>query len=123
MQLGTFSNGLAVKDIYASKAFYEKLGFECSYDSTDQGWAIMRSGAVVIGLFQNMFENNIMTFNPGWDDKAEALEHFKDIRDIYKELKAKKVNITKDLDENASGPAHFTVKDPDGNEIMFDQHV
>lgn len=123
MQLGNFSTSLAVKDIYASKTFYETLGFKCSYDSTDQGWAIVRNGPCVIGLFQGMFEDNILTFNPGWDENGQTMKEFTDIRDIYRQLKASNIKILKELDENSSGPAHFIVEDPDGNKIMFDQHV
>lgn len=123
MELGNFSLSLSVKDINASKAFYQKIGFEIFHDQSDHGWAIMKSPTCVIGLFQGMFEKNIMTFNPGWDGDGQTLEDFTDIRDIQKKLKSEGVEISEEIDENSSGPATFKIIDPDGNPIMFDQHV
>lgn len=122
MDLGNFSQSLAVKDVAASKAFYQKLGFEVFHDQSEQGWVIMKSPTAVIGLFQGMFEKNIMTFNPGWDANGQNTDNFTDIRDIQKELKAQGVKILQEVDEKSSGPASFTVIDPDGNPIMIDQH-
>lgn len=122
MDLGNFSQSLAVKDVAASKDFYQKLGFEIFHDQTDHGWVIMKSPTAVIGLFQGMFEKNIMTFNPGWDANGQNTKNFTDIREIQKKLKAEGIKIAKEVDENSSGPASFVVEDPDGNPIMFDQH-
>ena len=122
MNLGNFSQSLAVKDVAASKDFYQKLGFEIFHDQTEHGWVIMKSPTAVIGLFQGMFEKNIMTFNPGWDSNGQNTEDFTDIRDIQKKLKSEGIKIAKEVDENSSGPASFVVEDPDGNPIMFDQH-
>jgi lactoylglutathione lyase len=122
MDIGNFSQSLAVKDVAASKAFYQKLGFEVFHDQSEQGWVIMKSPTAVIGLFQGMFEKNIMTFNPGWDANGQNTDNFTDIRDIQKELKAQGVEILQEVDEKSSGPASFTVIDPDGNPIMIDQH-
>ena len=122
MDLGNFSQSLAVKDVAASKDFYQKLGFEIFHDQTEHGWVIMKSPTAVIGLFQGMFEKNIMTFNPGWDANGQNTEDFTDIRDIQKKLKSEGIKIAKEVDENSSGPASFVVEDPDGNPIMFDQH-
>lgn len=122
MDLGNFSQSLAVKDVATSKAFYQKLGFEIFHDQSEQGWVIMKNPTAVIGLFQGMFEKNIMTFNPGWDANGQNTDNFTDIRDIQKELKAQGVEILQEVDEKSSGPASFIVEDPDGNPIMFDQH-
>lgn len=122
MDLGNFSQSLAVKDVTASKAFYLKLGFEIFHDQSDHGWVIMKSPSAVIGLFQGMFDKNIMTFNPGWDADGQNTDNFTDIREIQKELKAQGVKILQEVDEKSSGPASFTVIDPDGNPIMIDQH-
>jgi lactoylglutathione lyase len=122
MDLGNFSQSLAVKDVAASKDFYQKLGFEVFHDQSEQGWVIMKSPTAVIGLFQGMFEKNIMTFNPGWNANGQNTDNFTDIRDIQKELKAQGVEILQEVDEKSSGPASFTVIDPDGNPIMIDQH-
>lgn len=122
MDLGNFSQSLAVKDVAASKDFYQKLGFEIFHDQSDHGWVIMKSPTAVIGLFQGMFEKNIMTFNPGWDADGQNTEDFTDIRDIQKKLKSEGIKIAQEVDENSSGPASFIVEDPDGNPIMFDQH-
>ena len=123
MQLGAFSVSLAVKDLQASKAFYENLGFKEFAGDASQNWLILRNGDHVIGLFQGMFEQNILTFNPGWDQNASQLEQFTDIRDLQRELKAKGVQLVQEADESTSGPASFTVLDPDGNPILVDQHV
>ncbi len=118
-----FSVSLAVKDIEASKSFYTKLGFEVMGDYADQGWAILRMGETTIGLYQGMFEKNLLTFNPGWDSNAQKLESFEDVREIQKRLKDQGIAFTEEADETSSGPAHFVIVDPDGNPIMFDQHV
>lgn len=123
MELGTFSVSLAVKDIHASKAFYEKLGFEKFHGDIEQNWLIMKNGKTVIGLFQGMFENNIMTFNPGWDENAQTLNNFDDIRKINQHLKSEGITIDDEKIEGDSGPAHMSVTDPDGNVILIDQHV
>lgn len=122
MDLGNFSQSLAVKDVAASKDFYQKLGFEIFHDQSDHGWVIMKSPTAVIGLFQGMFEKNIMTFNPGWDANGQNTDNFTDIREIQKKLKREGIKIAQEVDENSSGPASFVVEDPDGNPIMFDQH-
>ena len=122
MDLGNFSQSLAVKDVAASKDFYQKLGFEIFHDQSDHGWVIMKSPTAVIGLFQGMFEKNIMTFNPGWDANGQNTDNFTDIREIQKKLKGEGIKIAQEVDENSSGPASFIVEDPDGNPIMFDQH-
>lgn len=119
---GNFSVSLAVKDIAASKAFYEKIGFRAFGGNQEQGWLIMKSDFAVIGLFQGMFEENILTFNPGWDSNAANLEEFTDVREIQKNLKKEGITLTKEADETTSGPEHIILKDPDGNVIMFDQH-
>jgi len=123
MKLGAFSVSLAVKDIHASKAFYENLGFTKFHGDIEQNWLIMKNEQIVIGLFQGMFESNIMTFNPGWTQDAQPMESFTDIRAIQKELKSKDVTFSTEADETTSGPASFVIKDPDGNTILFDQHV
>lgn len=122
MQLGAFSLSLNVKDIHASKAFYEKIGFEAFSGDIDQNWLIMKNGKTVIGLFQGMFEKNMLTFNPGWDENAQNLEAFEDIRSIQKKLKAEGIPFTTVVDETTHGPASFSIEDPDGNPILFDQH-
>ena len=123
MELGAFSVSLNVKDIQTSKSFYEKLGFQVFGGDISQNWLIMRNGSCIIGLFQGMFEKNILTFNPGWDENATKLDLFTDIRDLQKQLKAKGIKIQDEADENTSGPASFIVVDPNGNPILFDQHV
>ncbi len=120
--LGNFSVSLAVKDIKASRAFYEALGFSAMHDSSEQGWLILTNGKVIIGLFQGMFENNILTFNPGWGEMAQPLEKFMDVREIQKDLKAKGLEITTEVASD-SGPGSLILSDPDGNVIMLDQHV
>ena len=123
MQLGAFSVSLSVKDIARSMAFYEKLGFKQSMGDLAQNWLIMRNGDHVIGLFQGMFEKNILTFNPGWDQKAQSLGTFTDIRELQRQLKAQGVQLVQEADENSTGPASFIAADPDGNPILVDQHV
>ena len=123
MKLGAFSNSLSVKDLATSKAFYEKLGFSQFAGSMEQNYLIMKNGETVIGLFQGMFEGNIMTFNPGWDQSAQALESYDDVRDIQKSLKADGIALLSEADETTSGPANLMLQDPDGNVIMLDQHV
>lgn len=123
MKLGAFSISLSVKDINASKTFYENLGFEVFAGSLEMNYLIMKNGNALVGLFQGMFENNLLTFNPGWDESANKLESFADIRDIQKELKSKDIKLVTEADENTSGPASFVVTDPDGNTILIDQHV
>lgn len=123
MELGAFSVSLSVKDIAASRAFYEKLGFSDMGGDMGQNWLIMKNGDCVIGLFQGMFEKNILTFNPGWNQDAEALDSYTDVRDLQRSLKEQGVAFQVAADETSSGPAHFVIEDPDGNPIMIDQHV
>ena len=123
MDLGAFSVSLAVKDIQASKEFYEKLGFKEFGGDISQNWLILKNGAYVIGLFQGMFEKNTLTFNPGWNQEAEKLETFTDVREIQRQLKAQGVEFVNEADENTTGPAYLMVLDPDGNPVLFDQHV
>ena len=123
MELGTFSVSLAVKDIAASKAFYEKLGFTPFAGDQSKNYLIMKNGDHAIGLFQGMFERNILTFNPGWDSNAQPLAQFTDVRELQRQLKARGVSMAVEADENTTGPASFVVVDPDGNPILFDQHV
>lgn len=122
MKLGAFSVSLNVKDIYKSKSFYENLGFQVLGGDIAQNWLIMKNESCIIGLFQGMFENNILTFNPGWNENGENLNSFTDIRDIQKQLKAKGIKILSEADETSEGPASFTIEDPDGNPILLDQH-
>jgi catechol 2,3-dioxygenase-like lactoylglutathione lyase family enzyme len=121
--LGAFSLSLAVKDIHASLAFYEKLGFRVFHGDKDQGWLILANGLTKIGLFQGMFEKNMLTFNPGWDAEAQTLETFTDVRDIQKGLEEAGVTLATKADPTTKGPASFMVTDPDGNPILIDQHV
>ncbi|HET7275172.1 MAG TPA: VOC family protein [Longimicrobiaceae bacterium] len=123
MDLGAFSVSLAVKDIQASRDFYETLGFTVFGGDQSQNWLIMKSGAHVIGLFQGMFEDNLLTFNPGWSNDAQALDEFTDIREIRRQLKESGVKMISEVEEDSSGPASFMISDPDGNTILFDQHV
>jgi lactoylglutathione lyase len=123
MELGAFSISLAVKDIAASKAFYEKLGFKVFGGDITQNWLILKNGDCIIGLFQGMFEKNILTFNPGWDSNAQKLDTFTDVRDLQRQLKAQGVELVSEAGEQTTGPASFLVIDPDGNPILFDQHV
>jgi catechol 2,3-dioxygenase-like lactoylglutathione lyase family enzyme len=114
---------LAVKNLQASQAFYEKLGFEQVLGDPAQNWLILRNGTVTIGLFQGMFERNVLTFNPGWDDQARAVEKFTDVREHQRRLKSKGLKLTTEADESSAGPASFMVIDPDGNPVLIDQHV
>jgi lactoylglutathione lyase len=123
MELGAFSISLSVKDIAASKAFYEKFGFKVFGGDIAQNWLIMKNGDHVIGLFQGMFEKNMLTFNPGWDSNAKKLDSFTDVRDLQRQLKTLGVVFVSEADESTSGPASFIVEDPDGNPILVDQHV
>ena len=123
MQLGAFSVSLSVKDLQASKVFYEKLGFSVFGGDAAQNWLIMKNGDHIIGLFQGMFEHNILTFNPGWDQNAQKLESFTDVRDLQRQLKAQGITIQTEADESTSGPASLVIVDPDGNAILIDQHV
>jgi catechol 2,3-dioxygenase-like lactoylglutathione lyase family enzyme len=123
MELGAFSVSLTVQDIEASKTFYEKLGFQAFGGDITQNWLILRNGDCIIGLFQGMFEKNILTFNPGWDKNANKLDSFTDVRQLQQALKAQGVEFVNEADENTTGPAFFIVTDPDGNPIMMDQHV
>ena len=123
MELGAFSVSLAVKDVLTSQAFYEKLGFTVFGGDVSENWLIMKNGDVIIGLFQGMFEKNILTFNPGWDSNASPLESFTDIRDLQRQLKEQGVALDSEVDESSTGPGSFTLLDPDGNPILFDQFV
>lgn len=123
MELGAFSISLAVKDLAASRAFYEKFGFEAFHGDPSQNWLIMKNGDHVIGLFQGMFEKNLLTFNPGWDQNANELESYTDVREIQRSLKARGVQLVNEADEGSTGPASFVAVDPDGNPILVDQHV
>lgn len=123
MELGAFSVSLNVKDIKASKAFYEKLGFKAFFGDVSQNWLILKNEAHAIGLFQGMFEKNMLTFNPGWNSDAQKLDAFTDVRELQKQLKAQGVEFVSEADENTTGPASFLVLDPDGNPILVDQHV
>lgn len=123
MKLGAFSVSLSVKDIKASKAFYETLGFKVFAGDLEKNYLIMKNESTLIGLFQGMFENNILTFNPGWDQDASTLEEYDDVRDIQKHLKSKGISFTSEADESTTGPASFVVLDPDGNAILVDQHI
>jgi len=123
MDLGNFSISLAVKDLEASRSFYERFGFKVFGGDAAQNWLIMKNGDHVIGLFQGMFEKNILTFNPGWDSNARQLETFTDVRELQRQLKAQGVVLATEADEATTGPASFMVMDPDGNPILVDQHV
>lgn len=124
MELGAFSVSLTVADLAVSRDFYDKLGFEVVGGDAEQGWLILRNAnAVTIGLFHGMFERNILTFNPGWDERAQPLGEFMDVRELQRQLKAKGVSLMSEADEGGSGPASFVVIDPDGNPILVDQHV
>jgi catechol 2,3-dioxygenase-like lactoylglutathione lyase family enzyme len=123
MELGAFSVSLAVKDIEASKVFYEKLGFAVFGGDQSQNWLIMKNGDHVVGLFQGMFDENILTFNPGWNSDARPLKDYTDVRELQRRLKARGVEMITEADESSTGPASFTIADPDGNTILFDQHV
>lgn len=123
MELGAFSVSLAVKDVEASREFYEKLGFGVVGGDASQNWLVVRNGQSTIGLFQGMFERNMLTFNPGWDGDANPLDDFTDVRELQRRLKARGVPLASEADEMAGGPASFLIIDPDGNPILVDQHV
>jgi len=123
MNLGAFSVSLAVKNLEASRSFYKKLGFQVFAGDASQNWLILKNGDHAIGLFQGMFEKNILTFNPGWDSSAQKLDVFTDVRDLQRQLKAKGVTLQTEADETSTGPASFMIVDPDGNPILIDQHV
>jgi catechol 2,3-dioxygenase-like lactoylglutathione lyase family enzyme len=123
MELGAFSVSLSVKDLAASRQFYEKFGFKAFAGDASQNWLIMKNGDAVIGLFQGMFEKNILTFNPGWNSSAQKLPAFTDVRELQRQLKAQGVTLVTEADESSTGPASFVVVDPDGNTIFVDQHV
>ena len=123
MKLGAFSVSLAVKDIHKSKAFYEKLGFTPFAGEIEKNYLIMKNGNSLVGLFQDMFDKNILTFNPGWDESANKLEDFTDVRDIQKHIKSYQIPLITEADESSSGPASFVILDPDGNPVLIDQHV
>jgi lactoylglutathione lyase len=121
--LGKFSVSLTVKDLEASRAFYEKLGFQVSGGKAEQKWLVLRNGTATIGLFQGMFERNVLTFNPGWDSTSQPLAQFTDVRELQRRLKAQGIAPETPADEASSGPAHIMLMDPDGNPILIDQHV
>ncbi len=123
MKLGAFSVSLSVKDLAVSKAFYEKLGFTVFGGNAADHWLIMKNGDHIIGLFQGMFEGNLLTFNPGWDQDANKIEPFTDVRELQRQLKTQGITMQSEADETTSGPASFVIIDPDGNTILFDQHV
>ncbi len=123
MELGAFSISLAVKDIEVSRAFYEKFGFKVFGGDASQNWLILKNGDHAIGLFQGMFEKNMLTFNPGWDSNATELDTFDDVRDLQRQLKSQGVQLMSEADETTTGPASFVAVDPDGNPILVDQHV
>ncbi|MEZ4947258.1 MAG: VOC family protein [Cyclobacteriaceae bacterium] len=123
MELGAFSVSLNVKDLKASKQFYENLGFSVFAGEMERNYLIMKNGKALVGLFQGMFDKNILTFNPGWDESANSLDTFIDVRDIQKSLKAKGMELVREADENSTGPESITLIDPDGNPVLIDQHV
>ncbi|GAA4269012.1 VOC family protein [Hyunsoonleella aestuarii] len=123
MELGAFSISLSVKDIHKSKVFYENLGFSVFAGEIERNYLIMKNGNALVGLFQGMFENNILTFNPGWDESANKLDSFTDVRAIQKHLKDKAIKLEREADDNTAGPASMVLFDPDGNTILIDQHV
>ncbi|MBI1192786.1 MAG: VOC family protein [Bacteroidetes bacterium] len=123
MQLGAFSISLSVKDLEASRVFYEKLGFAVFAGDASKRYLIMKNGNALVGLFQGMFENNILTFNPGWDENANKIDNFDDVRAIQRQLKSHNISLVNEADETGTGPGSFMVLDPDGNLILLDQHV
>lgn len=123
MDLGNFSISLAVKDIRASKAFYEKLDFKEVAGQIEQNWIVLQNGQARIGLFQGMFDNNIMTFNPGWSKDKQTLQDFQDVRELQRTLKSRGLTMAIEADETTTGPGYFQLTDPDGNTLLFDQHV
>ena len=123
MQLGNFSVSLAVKSLQTSKAFYAKLGFQPVQGDEEKGWLILRNDQCVIGLFEGMFDKNILTFNPGWDIEGKSLDEFTDVRDLQRSIKQQGIALSVEADEAGSGPASFVIEDPDGNPILIDQHI
>ena len=123
MDLGAFSVSLTVKDLKASRQFYEKFGFKAFAGDPSRNWLVMKNGDHAIGLFQGMFDKNILTFNPGWDSNAQKLANFTDVRELQRQLKAQGVHMLKEADESTTGPDSFVAVDPDGNQILVDQHV
>ncbi|MEP1385407.1 MAG: VOC family protein [Paraglaciecola sp.] len=123
MKLGNFSVSLTVKDIEKSRVFYEKLGFTLRGGDQSQNWLVLQNEQTIIGLFQGMFEDNILTFNPGWDNKGDNRANFTDVRELQSTLKASGITPLTEADESTTGPAYFIIEDPDGNQIMVDQHV
>ena len=123
MELGAFSVSLSVSSIEESKVFYQKLGFEIVGGDQSQNWLVLKNGDHKIGLFQEMFEGNIMTFNPGWDQSRKALESFTDVRELLQQFEAQGINVLEKAINGESGPSSFSIKDPDGNSILIDQHV
>jgi len=123
MQLGAFSISLSVKDLATSRAFYEKFGFEVFGGNQDENWLMLKNGETVIGLFQGMFEGNLLTFNPGWDQSAKPLAQFTDVREVQRHLKEQGIALAPEADETTTGPGYFMAVDPDGNAILVDQHV
>ena len=123
MKLGAFSVSLAVKDLKVSKAFYEDLGFTQYAGAMANKYLIMKNEDTVIGLFEGMFVGNILTFNPGWDQDAQPITDFDDVRDLQRHVRSKGIKLEREADEDSSGPTSFVISDPDGNMIMFDQHV
>lgn len=123
MKLGAFSISLNVKDLRVSRTFYEHLGFRVFAGSMEHNYLIMKNGNALVGLFQGMFENNILTFNPGWDENANTLESYTDVRDIQKQLKSNNIKLETEADETSTGPASLVLTDPDGNTILIDQHI
>jgi catechol 2,3-dioxygenase-like lactoylglutathione lyase family enzyme len=123
LPLGTFSVSLTVRDLVTSRTFYEKLGFTAFHGQAEQGWLIMRNGEATIGLFEGMFERNILTFNPGWDAEAQPVDDYVDVRELQRRFRADGLTFQTEADETTTGAASFMVVDPDGNPILFDQHV
>ena len=123
MELGAFSISLAVQNLEASRVFYEKLGFEVVGGDPSQNWQILRNGDHTIGLFEGMFERNILTFNPGWDREGQTLDSFEDVRELQRRLRSRGVSLASEADENGAGPGSFMILDPDGNPILVDQHI
>ncbi len=123
MQLGNFCISLAVKNLEASRVFYEKLGFKKVAGDAAQNWLVLKNGETKIGIFQGMFERNMLTFNPGWDNSAQKVDQFTDVRELQRQLKAQGLTLSPEADESTTGPAYFMLTDPDGNPVLVDQHV
>ena len=123
MQIGAFCLSLTVKDLAASRAFYEKLGLRLTGGDPEKGWVVLRNDSATIGLFQGMFERNMLTFNPGWNQRKETLTEFEDVREIQRQLKSAGLTLTAEADESTTGPAYLMLADPDGNPVLIDQHV